>query len=159
MKNERFLNGMLIGIGVFILIALSLFFIRRQQAEYRGNDNPQDIVYNYTLALIKHDYERAFSYLADAPEKPSLIIFQQELSRSTTEINRVSMTIGDAFIEGDTASVTLSISQTYGGPFSNLSRYTDSAQLRKENGSWKLVSLPYPLWSWNWFTEEAKPVQ
>ena len=43
------------------------------------------------------------------------------------------------------------------GPFNNFGRYTDSGQLKKENGEWKIVSLPYPLWSWNWYTEDVKP--
>jgi len=153
MKNDRFLNGMLIGIGVLILIALTLFFIRQQQADYRTGETPQDVVYNYTLAVMKRDYERAYSYLADSPEKPNLTLFQQDLARTATESSRVSLTIGEVIADGNIAS------QSYGGPFNNVSRYNDSAQLRLENGSWKLVGMPYPLWSWNWFTEEAKPVQ
>jgi hypothetical protein len=159
MKNDRFLNGMLIGIGVLILIALTLFFIRQQQADYRTGETPQDVVYNYTLAVMKRDYERAYSYLADSPEKPNLTLFQQDLARTATESSRVSLTIGEVIADGNIASITLSMNQSYGGPFNNVSRYNDSAQLRLENGSWKLVGMPYPLWSWNWFTEEAKPVQ
>lgn len=34
MKNDRFLNGLIAGIGILILIALVLFFVRQQQAEY-----------------------------------------------------------------------------------------------------------------------------
>lgn len=156
MKNDRFLNGMLIGIGVLILIALSLFFIRQQQADYRTGEKPQDIVYNYALAVMKRDYERAYSYLTNSPEKPGLTLFQQEMTRSAAESARVSLTIGEVITDTNTASVTLSMSQSYGGPFTNSSRYTDSAQLRLENGSWKIVSMPYPLWSWNWYDENIK---
>ena len=158
MKNDRFLNGMLVGIGVLILIALSLFFIRQQQAEYRTDETPEGVVHNYILGIIQHDYKRAYSYLADSPEKPGLTQFQGELSRSATEINRLNVTIGEVFINGNNASVSLSMSQSYGGPLTRSSWYTESAQLRQEDGDWKLVSMPYPLWSWNWFAENPKPL-
>ena len=158
MKNDRFLNGIVSGIGILILIALVLFFIRQQQAEYRPNDTPNNVVHNYILALLKQDYEQAFTYLADNEEKPSLAQFQQELRRSANEINRVSVTIGDMFFTDDTASVTLSMSQSYGGPITRTSWYTETAQLVRQNNAWKIISMPYPLWSWNWYYSETKPL-
>jgi hypothetical protein len=158
MKKDRFLNGMLAGIGVLILIALVLFFVRQQQAEYRADDSPQGVVHNYILGLIQHDYERAYSYLADKPEKPDLAQFQLELTRSEIEIKRVSVTIGEVFLSGDTATVSLNMSQSYGGPITRSSWYTETAQLIRENGTWKIVNIPYPLWSWNWYNEVITPL-
>jgi hypothetical protein len=158
MKNDRFLNGIITGIGVLILIALVLFFIRQQQAEYREDDSPQGVVHNYILGLIQHDYERAYSYLANKTEKPDLAQFQLELTRSENEIKRVSVTIGEVFLSGDTATVSLNMSQSYGSPITRSSWYAETAQLIRENGDWKIVSMPYPLWSWNWYNEEIKPL-
>ena len=158
MKKDRFLNGMLAGIGVLILIALVLFFVRQQQAEYLPDDSPQGVVHNYILGLIQHDYERAYSYLADKPEKPDLAQFQLELTRSEIEIKRVSVTIGEVFLSGDTATVSLNMSQSYGGPITRSSWYTETAQLIRENGTWKIVNIPYPLWSWNWYNEVITPL-
>lgn len=158
MKNDRFLNGILTGIGVLILIALVLFFIRQQQAEYREDDSPQGVVHNYILGLVQRDYVLALSYLVDKPGKPDLAQFQMELTRSENEINRVSVTIGEVFLSGDTATVSLNMSQSYGGPITRSSWYAETAQLIRENGAWKIVSMPYPLWSWNWYTEVIKPL-
>ena len=141
-----------------ILIALVLFFIRQQQAEYRPNDTPNDVVHNYILSLLNHDYELAYSYLADNEEKPTLFQFQQELRRGVNEINRVSVTIGDLFMSDDTASVALNMSQSYGGPITRSSWYAETAQLVRQNGEWKIISMPYPLWSWNWYYSETKPL-
>jgi hypothetical protein len=158
MKKDRFLKGIITGIGVLILIALVLFFIRQQQAEYREDDSPQGVVHNYILGLIQHDYERAYSYLADNPEKPDLAQFQLELTRSENEIKRVSVTIGEVFFPGDTATVSLNMSQSYGGPITRSSWYTETAQLIRQNGTWKIVNMPYPLWSWNWYNEVITPL-
>ena len=158
MKNDRFLNGIITGIGVLILIALVLFFIRQQQAEYREDDSPQGVVHNYILGLIQHDYERAYSYLTDKLEKPDLAQFQLELTRSENEIKRVSVTIGEVFLTGDTATVSLNMSQSYGGPITRSSWYTETAQLIRQNGTWKIVNMPYPLWSWNWYNEVITPL-
>ena len=157
MKKDRFLIGIIAGIGVLILIAMLLFFVRQQKAEYLPDDTPNNVVHNYILSIIQRDYERAYSYLIDAPEKPGLSLFQQDLLQASSDIDQMNVTIGEIFIDGENATVQLSMLQSYQGPFNNFGRYTDSGQLKKENGEWKIVSLPYPLWSWNWYTEDVKP--
>ncbi len=160
MKNDRFLNGLIAGIGVLILVALVLFFVRQQQAEYRPGNEPNDVTHNYILGIMSRDYEKAYDYLADGSQKPSLSQFQQELSRQANEINRANVTIGEVFVDGQNASVQLNIRQTYERPlFTNPSRYSEFAQLKLENGEWKLISMPYPLWSWNWYFEDEKPIR
>jgi hypothetical protein len=158
MKNDRFLNGLLAGIGVLIIVALVLFFVRQQKAEYRPDDAPNNVVHNYILAVLERDYERAYTYLPNDPEKPSFSLFQQELSRTGNETNQMSATIGEIFMDGEIATVQLSMRQSFEGPFNNVGRYTESAQLKKENGNWKIVSMPYPFWSWNWYAEDIKPL-
>jgi len=158
MKKDRFLNGIITGIGVLILIALVLFFIRQQQAEYVPDDSPEGVVHNYILGVVQHDYERAYSYLTGKQEKPDFSQFQMELARSENEIKRVSVTFGEIFITDDSATVALNMSQSYGGPITRSSWYAETAQLIRENGTWKIVSMPYPLWSWNWYNEEIKPL-
>ena len=158
MKNDRFLNGMIAGIGILVLIALLLFFVRQNQAEYLPEDTPNGVVNNYILGIINRDYDRAYSYLSENSQKPDLMEFQQELIRMANEINQLSITIGDVYMEGDSATVQLSFRQPYERPFNNLGRYNEMAQLQKENGDWKIISMPYPLWSWNWYSEDIKPV-
>jgi hypothetical protein len=72
MKTDRFLTGILIGIGVLIVLALALFFLRREAVDYRVEDSPDSIVHNYILAIERQDYERAYRYLAETDVKPSL---------------------------------------------------------------------------------------
>jgi hypothetical protein len=81
-----------------------------------------------------------------------------ELARSENEIKRVSVRFGEIFITDDSATVALNMSQSYGSPITRSSWYAETAQLIRENGDWKIVSMPYPLWSWNWYNEEIKPL-
>ena len=158
-KNDRFLNGLISAIGVLILIALVLFFVRQKQAEYRTGNEPNDVVHNYILSVLQGDFDRAYGYLAESDEKPSLSQFQQELSRQANEINHANVTIGEVIINGEFASVQLNIRQSYERPLlANPSRFAEFAQLKLVNGEWKLTSMPYPLWSWNWFYTDPKPI-
>ena len=65
MKQDRFLVGILIFIGVLVVVALALFFIRQDNQVYVADDTPDNIVRNYALALQKQDFQRAYTYLAD----------------------------------------------------------------------------------------------
>ena len=63
MKQDRFLIGILVGIGVLVVIALALFFTRRDQQEYVADDTPEGVVHNYALAVFREEYEsRITSY-------------------------------------------------------------------------------------------------
>ena len=57
MKQDKFLTGILIGIGVLIVIALGLFFTRQDKRDYVADDKPEGVVYNYVLAVVNKDYQ------------------------------------------------------------------------------------------------------
>ncbi|HET7142506.1 MAG TPA: hypothetical protein VFI68_00685, partial [Anaerolineales bacterium] len=61
MKQDRFLTGILIGIGVLILLALALFFARKDTKEYKAGDSPDAAVFNYVLAVTNKDYKKAYT--------------------------------------------------------------------------------------------------
>ena len=49
MKQDRFLTGILIGIGVLIIAALAVFFTRKDSQTYVADDTPEGVVHNYVL--------------------------------------------------------------------------------------------------------------
>jgi hypothetical protein len=57
MKQDRFLLGILVGIGVLIVVALALFFTRQDNQDYVSDTTPEGVVHNYALALYKDDYD------------------------------------------------------------------------------------------------------
>ena len=58
MKQDRFLTGILIGIGVLVVIALVVFFTRKDSQTYVSEDVPEGVVHNYVLAVLNKDYQK-----------------------------------------------------------------------------------------------------
>lgn len=151
MKQDRFLQGILIGIIVLVALSLLLFFLRQGQAEYTAGDTPEGVARNFALALQKRDYPRAYEYLAEAENKPTLARFQQEFTSGRSNISGASVEVGAAVIDGDQATVDVTLIQAYGGLFSNVSRNLAGAVLVRQDDAWKITSFPYPYWSWEWY--------
>ncbi|HSL44070.1 MAG TPA: hypothetical protein VK897_11605, partial [Anaerolineales bacterium] len=70
MKQDRFLTGILVGIAILVVVALAVFFLRRDNQSYVSEDVPEGVVHNYVLAVINGDYQKAYGYLADLDNKP-----------------------------------------------------------------------------------------
>lgn len=157
MKQDKFLIGILIGIGALILLALGLFFTRQDKRDYVAETGPEGVVHNYVLAVLNKDYQKAYGYLAGLEHKPAYEEFRQSFFNGTVNPGDVGLEIGSVEIHGDEAVVTLSIYYSNTDPFS--SRYTneDRALLVEQNGEWKLNSMPYNFWDYNWYQEPYKP--
>ena len=157
MKQDRFLIGILIGIGVLVAAALVVFFTRQQQTAYRPDTQPQDVVHNYVLAVMNRDYEKAYAYLADLRDKPTFEDFRQAFAVGRLTPNQTGIKIGNATVSGDTASVEVIVVYTPGDPFSSGSDNVGSAQLILQENSWKISSMPaYNLWDFGWYQVPPK---
>jgi len=157
MKQDRFLIGILVGIGLLVLAALAVFFTRHQQVEYMPDGRPEDAVHNYVLAVMNKDYERAYSYLADLKDKPPYEDFRQAFAVGRLTAGQAGVKIGGADISGDGASVEIIMVYTPGDPFSPGNDSVGSAQLLLQSGAWKISSMPtYNLWDFGWYEEKPK---
>jgi hypothetical protein len=159
LKKDRFLIGILIGIGVLVFAALLLFFLRRGEAQYTTEDTPQGLIQNYVLALQKKDYEKAYGYLAEAEGKPDFSKFREFFVSSFESYNRAGLTFGTSSTTGDSAFVTVIIQQNYGGPFTETSRNHETVDLLKQGGAWKIRRFPYPFWGYDWYENAPKPIK
>ena len=157
MKQDRFLTGILIGIGVLILLALGLFFTRQDKREYIAEDVPEGVVHNYVLAILNKDYEKAYAYLADLEHKPTYEEFRRSFFNGMVNPNDTGVDVGTAEINDDEAVVTLTLFYSYSDPFSNGYESTDRALLVEQNNDWKLNSMPYNFWDYSWYQEPPKP--
>lgn len=147
MKRDRFLLGILVGIGVMVIVALILFFTRQGRSTYGDDSTPAGALQNYLLAVQKQDYARAYSYLADSPNKPTLLAFEQPfMSYQSQEVANSAVEIGKVFEDPQTGTATVQVSMLQGnqGLFGNPTRAVISASLVRQNGAWKVVSAPYP---------------
>lgn len=156
MRQDRFLLGILIFVGLLVVLSLALFFVRREVRNYRPGDSPADVVYNYALAIQKGDFERAYSYLAEGENKPTYNYFVQNFRFATID---AALEIRSVRVEGDEAWVSVALHYVGSGPFESGWSNPDTARLVKQQGGWKLTYLPPPYWGWDWFQPTPEPVR
>jgi hypothetical protein len=152
MKSDRFLWALLIGIGILVVAAVALFFLRGEVQEYRPEDTPENVVHNYALALQKQDYTRAYSLLQYAAYTPDFERFRAFFLTRAADPSTVGLSIQGSAITGDQAVVDLVVIYGGSGPFNESNRSPGSALLvRDSDGAWKIASLPYPFWGTDWY--------
>ncbi len=151
MKQDRFLIGILIGIGVLVLVAVTLFLTRQDTPEYKSEDTPEGVVHNYALALYQDNHEKAYGYLADTENKPTYNEFRENFLNQYADPSNVGLEIGETEIEGEQAFVVLHLIYGPSDPFSSSYRGTETARLERQDGEWKLLQMPYNFWSYNWY--------
>jgi hypothetical protein len=158
MKQDKFLIGILIGIGALILLALALFFARRDgQNDYVTDSTPEGVAHNYVLAVLNKDYQKAYGYLADIEHKPTYEEFRQSFFNGMVNPGDAGVEVGTAEINGDEAIVNLSVYYSVNDPFSSRYASQDRALLVKQNGTWKLSSMPNNFWDYGWYQKPYKP--
>jgi hypothetical protein len=160
MKQDRFLLGILIFIGVLVLLALGLFFLRNETPEYGPEDTPQGVVANYIIALDRREYERAYTYLAEGDYKPSYAAFLNAFRSQQLGDPGTSLQIGEVEMpSGNEAWVSINMIYPGNGLFDSGWTNTDRASLVLQEGAWKITYLPYPWWGWDWYTPTLEPAK
>jgi hypothetical protein len=158
MKQDRFLVGILVGIGVLVVVALALFFTRQDNQVYVSEEAPEGVVHNYALAVYKEDYEKAYGYLAETENKPTYNEFRQAFFNHFVDPSNAGLELGETEITGNEAYVTVYLIYNPSDPFSSGSRNTDTARLERQDGEWKLLQMPYNFWSYDWYQPKPTPV-
>lgn len=157
MKQDRFLMGILIGIGVLIVAALAVFFIRKDSQTYISEDTPEGVVHNYIVAVLNKDYEKAYDYLAELDDKPTYDEFRNAFVTGGVNPQNSAVDVGESEITGDDAYVEVSMINNPSDPFSSGYRDMQRAILVRQGGAWKLSSMPtYYLWDYSWYQEPLK---
>ena len=160
MKQDRFLMGILIFIGLLVLAALALFFARKDTATYRAEDIPENVVYNFALALQQNELERAYGYLADLENKPTQAAFIQSTQNGYLNVKGNALQVGKVTLQDqDNARVDMTIQYLGSGPFDSGYSNQGQAVLVRQNGNWKIVSMPYPYWAGDWYLATPVPVK
>lgn len=151
MKQDRFLIAILVGIGVLVVAAFGLFFVRQANQNYVSDDIPAGVVHNYILALQRGDYDKAYGYLAAGEHKPSIENFRQPFALKYVSINETDVQVSETTLMNDEATVDLVI--TWNSEMQRIERYqnTERAILKKENNQWKIKQMPSPYWYYDWY--------
>ncbi len=157
MKQDRFLVGILIGIGLLVVAALAVFFTRNDTQTYVSEDTPEGVTHNYVVAILNKDYEKAYTYLAELDNKPTYEQFRDAFIKGMVNPDNAAVDIGGSEITGDTASVEVAIVYNPTDPFSTGYRDVQRAVLVTQGGNWKLSSMPtYYFWDYSWYSEQPK---
>lgn len=152
MKQDRFLIGILVFIGVLVAAALVLYFVRPSTITYQPEDTPGGIVYNFTLAVQNKDVELAYGYLAEQEYKPSKTAFRQAILNGYLYTEGYALQVEETeYLDEDEAWVYVSVHYLSSGPFDSGWTSQDHASLVRQNGKWKLNYMPSPYWSYDWY--------
>jgi hypothetical protein len=156
MKQDRFLIAILAGIGVLVVAAFVLFFVRQSQLNYTTDDTPGGVVQNYILALHKGDYQKAYAYLAEGKDKPTYDEFRRPFITKMNNISQADIQIGETVLLDQEAVVSLVSSSYYDGPYRSYNT-TERATLKKENNQWKMTQMVQPYWFYDWYQAKYPP--
>ena len=155
MVRDRFLLIILLVILGLAALAVGLFFLRQGQQDYVPDDTPQGVLRNYVLALEKNDFQRAYGYLRDGQGKPEFERFRRDFLARQLDFSGTAVSIGETQPSGDDVIVAVVVIRGGGGPFSDVYRESNSAVLtRNEAGAWKITSMPYPYWGYDWYNPQ-----
>lgn len=157
MKQDRFLTGILIGIAVLIGLALIVFFTRKDTQTYVAEDTPEGVVRNYVLAVMKKDYQKAYGYLADLEHKPTFDDFHRAFSTGMLSPSNAGVKVGGSEVTGEDATVEIGMIFSPRDPFSTEYSNMGLAQLVRQDGAWKISSMPaYNFWDYSWYQAPPK---
>lgn len=158
MKQDKFLTGILIGIAILVVASVAIYFSRRgTPLDYRSDDQPDGVVFNYILALRNKDYSRAYTYLGEGAYKPTQAEFKSAMMLNQEQVDLAIVDIRDTTIDGTSAVVqVVSLNQYNDGIFSSGYENPEKAMLEKVNGKWKLKSMAYPFWDYSWYNQIYK---
>jgi hypothetical protein len=153
MKNDKFLIGIVVGIVILVVAAVSVVLLRGRSEEYITDNTPEGVVHNYFLAIQRQDYDKAYNYLSDEiKSKPDLNDFILIVD-NYGDRSEASLKIGESTIDANRAQVQVTITTYRGGGFLDSGSYAnrDTVHLRSTpNGEWKIFQFPYPYWGYNW---------
>jgi hypothetical protein len=153
--KDRFLLTILVVIAALAALAVGLFFLRQGQQDYVSENTPQDVIRNYVLALERKDFQRAYGYLREGQGKPDFERFRQDFLSRQLDISGTAVRIGETQPSDDDVIVALVVIRSGGGPFGDVYRESNSAVLAQdEAGDWKIASMPYPYWGWDWYNPQ-----
>ena len=166
---DRFLIAIVAGIALLVIVALVFGLRSPAEAEYSAGNEPQDIAYNYLLAIQREEYERAYGYVysdldgyptdfnqfrTDVARFRDWDCQENDESRSISyEINedRPVSTIGDLAIV-NMSQETFYRNRSIFNPSSSYSRDFEMELINTDDG-WKLVDSEH-CWNSFWVTPE-----
>jgi len=124
-----------------VLAAVAAFLTSTQDTKEYATSTPEGVVQLYLRAVIDGKHEEAVKY------------FSQSSTCDATDIDRswmpenVRVNLSDSRIESDRAYIDVAVDISSGGPFDDYYTEKHTFRLSRENGIWKILGIPWPLYS------------
>lgn len=155
LRSDSFLVAIVAGVLLLVVVAFGVT-LTRPEPTYRAGAEPEDVAYNYVLALQRKDYPRAYGSLSPSLKgyPASADAFAADVQRNRWSFSPESGTISvdRAETSGQQAQVWLRITSFQQGGLLDTapSARTSLLTLRREAGAWRITaSDSYWLWCWD----------
>ena len=143
LKRTSETNSVLtIVVAVTLLLAAVAAFLSstRETQEYSAT-SPERAVQKYLQAIIDGRYESASNYLSQRSPCDATDIDRSWMPES------VRVNLKNSSIEGANAFITVNVDLSSGGPFDDYYTESHNFRLSMENGEWKILGIPWPMYS------------
>ncbi|HEX9117640.1 MAG TPA: hypothetical protein VGA61_16340 [Anaerolineae bacterium] len=144
--SDRFLFAIVAGALLVAGAAVATTLSHRTEPAYRAEAAPQDVAYNYLLALQKRDYVRAYGYVS-----PQLTNYPRTVEQFASDLGmaygrdperNAVFEVDPAQIAGSLATVNVRETQFYSGGLFNSGENTMTYPLllQQVDGAWKVIN-------------------
>jgi hypothetical protein len=144
-KGDRFLIAIVAGVVLLVVVVVAVVLLGTEEPTYREGAAPDDVAYNYLLALHKEEYARAYGYLSpDLPGYPETVDdFRRDVMGNRWSFDlgeEVSLAVEGMDVTGDSAMVMVRRTHFSGGGLFDSGQYsfTFDVTLGRHDGAWKI---------------------
>ena len=123
------------------LAAVAALLTSSQETKEFSTSSPEGVVQMYLRDVIDGKNEDAIRFLSQ-----DSLCDATDLDRSWMPEN-VRVNLRETRIEGERAFVDVAADISSGGPFDDYYTENHTYRLARENGAWKILGIPWPMYS------------
>jgi hypothetical protein len=127
-------------VAAISIVALVTVLAVNEDTPQLDATTPEGTVQQYLQSVTARDFDSAITYLSE-DTKCKITDFDQAYIQDSIRIS-----LSDASVTGDSASVKVNIEDSSGDPFGG--SYTESQAFRliKSDSGWKIAGIPWPTY-------------
>jgi hypothetical protein len=140
MSNQRANRVLGLIVAAISIVALIAVLAVKEDTPQLDPTTPEGTVQQYLQSITARDFDTAITYLSE-DTKCKITDFDQAYIQDSIRIS-----LSDASVTGDSASVKVNIENSSGDPFGG--SYTESQAFRlvKSDSGWKIAGIPWPTY-------------
>jgi hypothetical protein len=140
MSNQRANRVLGLIVAAISIVALIAVLAVKEATPQLDAATPEGTVQQYLQSVTARDFDTAITFLSE-DTKCKITDFDQAYIQDSIRIS-----LSDASVTGDSASVKVNIENSSGDPFGG--SYTESQAFRlvKSDSGWKIAGIPWPTY-------------